>query len=106
MKQHTLHRPISVSGKKIESLTLHEPTVASLRRLRKITLATDEIDAALAMISALSDVPVKALEQLHALDFAALSDAAAAMLTASAPATPPPQAVPLAVLSGMKSKFN
>ena len=102
--KHTLQKPITVNGKPVGELTLSEPTVAALRRLRKITASTDEIDAALAMVAALSDLPVRSLEQLHAADFAALSEAAAAMLTAAAPASPPAQPVPFAVLAG--TKFN
>lgn len=103
--KHTLKKQIQVNGKAVGEITLSEPTVATLRRLKKIATSANEIDTTLAMISALADLPVKALEGLHANDFAVLAEASAAMLQAATPNSAPAQPVPFAVLAA-GHKFN
>lgn len=71
MPEVTLTHPIKANGETLEVLTLEEPRV---KHLRAVAGAKDEIERACLLIGELAGLPPSAVDQIHASDFATLSE--------------------------------
>ena len=70
-----LSHPFKVGDKTIAEVTIRRPKVRDLRAMEKAREpgATD-IDQGIAMAAALCDLPLEAVDEMDAVDFAAISE--------------------------------
>ena len=70
-----LVRPIRVEERMITDVTIRRPKVRNLRAMEKMReLGGTEIDQGIAMAAALCDLPLEAMDDMDAADFAAISE--------------------------------
>lgn len=77
MTTYTLKTPVEHNGKKYETITFREPKTGDLMVMDKFTGETSKM---IALLSAISDVPIPAFKEISMSDFAALSEVAAPLL--------------------------
>lgn len=75
-----LSSPIQANGETVTRLEITEPDVAALEAMDR---ETGEIGKALALLSAVTQIPVPALRKLKARDFKAASEAVSGFLQPS-----------------------
>lgn len=73
----TLQCPIEIAGDRIDKLTFTRPKVKHLKSMDKVQ---GEMSKSIALVAALSGVPVSVVEQLDAADFARCSEVIADFL--------------------------
>ncbi len=70
-----LVRPFKVANQMLTEVTVRRPKVRDLRALEKVREpGTTELDQGIAMAAALCDLPVDAMDEMDAADFAAISE--------------------------------
>jgi hypothetical protein len=70
-----LVRPIRVEERMISEVTIRRPKVRDLRALEKMRQPEGtELDQGIAMAAALCDLPLSAMDEMDAADFAAVSE--------------------------------
>ena len=70
-----LSRPLEVGGKTIAEVTIRRPKVRDLRAMEKMREpGSSELDQGIAMAAALCDLPLEAMDEMDATDFAAISE--------------------------------
>lgn len=70
-----LVRPIRVEERMITEVTIHRPRVRDLRAMEKMREpGSTELDQGIAMAAALCDLPLEAMDEMDAADFAAISE--------------------------------
>lgn len=70
-----LVRPIRVENRMITEVTVRRPKVRDLRALERAREpGGTELDQGIAMAAALCDLPVEAMDEMDATDFAAISE--------------------------------
>lgn len=71
----TLVRPISVEQRIITEVTIRRPRVRDLRAIEKAREpGTTDLDQGIVMAAALCDLPLDAMDDMDAADFAAISE--------------------------------
>jgi hypothetical protein len=71
----TLARPISVEERMITEVSIRRPKVRDLRAMEKSRQpGGTELDQGIAMAAALCDLPLEAMDEMDAADFAAISE--------------------------------
>ena len=71
----TLARPIRVEERMITEVTIRRPKVRDLRAMEKMREPEGtELDQGIAMAAALCDLPLEAMDEMDAADFAAVSE--------------------------------
>ncbi len=71
----TLVRPISVEERMITEVTVRRPRVRDLRAMEKLREpGTTDLDQGIVMAAALCDLPLDAMDDMDAGDFAAISE--------------------------------
>ena len=70
-----LVRPLNVDGQMITEVTIRRPKVRDLRAMEKTREpGFTELDQGIAMAAALCDLPLAAMDEMDASDFAAISE--------------------------------
>ncbi len=70
-----LVRPIRVGERMIAEVAIRRPKVRDLRAMEKLREpGSTELDQGLAMAAALCDLPLEAMDEMDAADFAAISE--------------------------------
>jgi hypothetical protein len=70
-----LVRPIRVEERMITEVTIRRPKVRDLRAMEKMREPEGtELDQGIAMAAALCDLPLEAMDEMDAADFAAISE--------------------------------
>lgn len=70
-----LVRPINVEERMITEVTIRRPKVRDLRAMEKMREPEGtELDQGIAMAAALCDLPLEAMDDMDAADFAAISE--------------------------------
>lgn len=70
-----LVRPIRVEERMINEVAIRRPRVRDLRNLEKLREpGSTELDHGIAMAAALCDLPIEAMDEMDAADFAAISE--------------------------------
>jgi hypothetical protein len=70
-----LFRPISVEDRMVTEVTNRRPKVRDLRALEKMREpGSTELDQGIAMAAALCDLPLEAMDEMDAVDFASISE--------------------------------
>ena len=70
-----LVRPIRVEERMITEVTIRRPKVRDLRAMEKLREpGSTELDQGIAMAAALCDLPMEAMDEMDAADFAAISE--------------------------------
>ena len=70
-----LVRPIRVEERMITEVTIRRPKVRDLRAMEKMREPdSTELDQGIAMAAALCDLPVEAMDEMDAADFASISE--------------------------------
>jgi hypothetical protein len=70
-----LVRPISVKERMITEVAIRRPKVRDLRAMEKLREpGSTEFDQGIAMAAALCDLPLEAMDEMDAADFAAISE--------------------------------
>ena len=84
-----LTQPIVCDGKTVTDVQVRRPKVKDLRAMeRDNTAASTQIDQGVAMAALLTELPVEIIDEMDAVDFAALSEVIAGFLPQGpAPAT-------------------
>lgn len=73
--QVTLARPLLIEDRMITEVTIRRPKVRDLRALEKAREpGFTELDQGIAMAAALCDLPLAAMDEMDAADFAAISE--------------------------------
>ncbi len=73
-----LSHPLKVGETTVTEVTLRRPKVRDLRALERLRApGTGEIDQGVAMAAMLCDLPLEAVDEMDASDFAAISEAIA-----------------------------
>ena len=71
-----LSHPIEVGNRTIAEVTIRRPKVRDLRAMEKAREpGVSEIDQGVAMAATLCDLPLEAMDEMDAADFAAISEA-------------------------------
>jgi len=84
-----LSQPIVWDGKTVTEVQVRRPKVKDLRAMeRDTTNTTSQIDQGVAMAALLTELPVEIIDEMDAVDFAAVSEVIAGFLPPGpAPAT-------------------
>jgi hypothetical protein len=70
-----LARPIRIEERMITEVTIRRPKVRDLRAMEKMREPDGtELDQGIAMAAALCDLPLEAIDEMDAADFAAVSE--------------------------------
>ncbi len=70
-----LVRPIRVEERMITEVAIRRPKVRDLRAMEKLREpGSTELDQGIAMAAALCDLPMEAMDEMDAADFAAISE--------------------------------
>ena len=70
-----LVRPIRVEERMITEVAIRRPKVSDLRAMEKLREpGSTELDQGIAMAAALCDLPMEAMDEMDAVDFAAISE--------------------------------
>jgi hypothetical protein len=70
-----LIRPIRIEEQLITEVAIRRPKVRDLRNLEKLREpGSTELDQGIAMAAALCDLPLQAMDEMDAADFAAISE--------------------------------
>ena len=70
-----LARPIRVEERMVTEVTIRRPKVRDLRAMEKMREPEGtELDQGIAMAAALCDLPLEAMDEMDAADFAAISE--------------------------------
>lgn len=70
-----LRQPINVGGDQVSEVTIRRPKVKDLRALDLARApGASEMDQAIAMAATLGDLPLEAMDEMDAGDFAAISE--------------------------------
>ncbi len=71
----TLSQPVQAGERTISEVTIRRPKVKDLRALEHLRApGAGEIDQGVAMAAMLCDLPVEAVDEMDATDFAAISE--------------------------------
>ena len=89
MKTVRLSQPIASDGKTVTEVQVRRPKVKDLRAMeRDNTNPASQIDQGVAMAALLTELPVEIIDEMDAVDFAAVSEVIAGFLPQGpAPAT-------------------
>ena len=80
-----LHEPIEQDGRVISEVTVRSPKVRDLRAIdAKAGRDASEFDKGIVMAALLTGIPVEAIEEMGAADFASVSEAVAGFMRAGA----------------------
>ncbi len=70
-----LSHPIEVGNRTIAEVTIRHPKVRDLRAMEKMREpGSSELDQGIAIAAALCDLPLEAMDEMDATDFAAISE--------------------------------
>jgi hypothetical protein len=70
-----LFRPIRVEERMITEVAIRRPKVRDLRAMEKLREpGSTELDQGIAMAAALCDLPLEAMDEMDAVDFASISE--------------------------------
>lgn len=82
-----LSQPFRVGEKTITEVTVRRPRVRDLRAMEKMREpGGTELDHGIAMAAALCDLPMEAMDEMDAADFAAISEVLGGFLPKAPPA--------------------
>lgn len=83
----TLARPLQLEDRFVTEVTIRRPKVRDLRALEKAREpGFTELDQGIAMAAALCDLPLAAMDEMDASDFAAISEVLGGFLPKAPPA--------------------
>lgn len=97
MQTFTLNYPVDHDGKTITTIELRRPKVKDMLRAEKARESSGDLGVAVALVAAIADLPVSAIELVDATDFGPIAEAIELFMTRQGPGT----AAPLSPMSPM-----